>query len=141
MANILVVDENQQRLRGVQHALTPHKLVCTSHVERAILALKTRNFDLLIAPIYLNSGDIFTLVRTASEIARDVRPVLLSVDPAETAKYATPSIQTAARFLGVYRYLLLNAPDTVTLRKELEGCLPAHALAVLSHDTGTIYEI
>lgn len=141
MAQILIVDDNRSRLRALQAALPHHKLVCTTNVERALTAMFTRHFELLIAPIYLDSGDIFTLVRSVFELKKDLRIVLVSTDKEQTSRYATDPIQTAAGFLGVYRYILMDAPDTVTLKAELERCLPAECLATLSSDTGTIYEL
>jgi CheY-like chemotaxis protein len=141
MASILIVDEHDNRLRCLQSALSPHKLVCTKNVPRALTALQTHQFDLLVAPVYLESGDVFTLVHSAAELSTGIRTVLLSLDRDNANRYATKPIQSAARFLGVHKYVLLEAPDAVTLREAIERCIPSDTLATLSREAGTIYEL
>lgn len=141
MAHIVIVEESSSRLSQLQTALRGHRLVCTGNVDRALNAVKANQFDLLIAPVYLSSADVFHLVRTAAEIDRRVRIVLYTTEKAKTARYATTAIRAAAEFLGVYRYLLLEDPSNEELRKALEECIPVESWARLSSESGRIYEI
>lgn len=141
MAHIVIVEESSSRLAQLQTSLRGHRLVCTNNVDKALNAIKSNQFDLLIAPVYLSSADVFYLVRTAAEIDGRVRIVLYTTEKGKTARYATTAIRAAAEFLGVFRYILLENPVNDELRKALEDCIPVESWATLSSDSGRIYEI
>jgi DNA-binding NtrC family response regulator len=141
MAHIMIIEECTERLRLLQTALRGHKLVCSANVERALATIRTSQFDLLIAPVYLDDGDIFYVVRSAAELDRNLRIVLYTTDKTKTAKYATQAIQSASGHLGVHKYILLENPDMAELRQQLEQCMTPGTCATLSSDSGRIYEL
>jgi CheY-like chemotaxis protein len=129
VAKILALLEHPEAMELISKSLVDfgHVVYKADKFQDAMDILRYRDVDLIIGDVHLqNGGSIFDFLRwvKGDPHLRSVPFVCFSTEPAETPKYLSDGVRTAARALGAAKYITTEKFDRATFRSEIEWLLP-----------------
>ncbi|HEY9681056.1 MAG TPA: hypothetical protein V6C86_05675 [Oculatellaceae cyanobacterium] len=130
VAKILALMEHAKSMLLITDSLEHfgHHVFTANNFQDAMAILRQQEVDLIIGDVHLqNGGSIFDFLRwvKGDPHMRAVPFVCFSTEPVEVPKYLSDGVRTAARALGVARYITMEKFDRTAFIAEIDWLLPA----------------
>lgn len=132
MAQILVLQETPAQFRPLSKVLTGrHKVTEVTSVERAMTALESHKFDLIISMVHLESGSVFEFMHRVKQdpVLKDIPFVCFSGRFGKIARRLDPLMMRIGELHGMKKFIRLEdycnsgACDFEALRQTFEECI------------------
>jgi CheY-like chemotaxis protein len=120
---------NEEHVEQVERAvkLAGHEVVPVTTTQEALRFLHTEDkVDVIVCQTHLETESVFGFLKqvTTEPLHRDLKFMMLCVNPSDLAQSVSEAVQDAANLLGASKYLMLEGTDIQRLAREIDALLP-----------------
>lgn len=136
LARVLVLQEKEENVFNILESLPDCEIVPVDTVDKALIALKRDDFDLIISAVHLeHDGSVFDFLKSVkgSPETRRIPFVFYCARTSTFARSVRHGLQIAARSLGAEKYITMERFERLLLRNEFLSLL-GHILENVSED-------
>jgi CheY-like chemotaxis protein len=119
-------DEHVEQIGRATH-IAGHEVVPVTTIPEAMQFLHAEDkVDVIVCQTHLEQESVFGFLKQlkGESLHRDLKFMMVCVNPSDLAQSVSEAVHDAANLLGASKYLMLEGTDIQRLSREIEALLP-----------------